>query len=207
MTPIKFLLFFFVLTFIGCVDSTRIGTIHRFFENKKTRYLNVECHYKCINNTFYLSSLGNTSYHSITCRKLKETNEFSSFTPMNELRMYFSKKRKSQDLHQLNVYLVGKTLASDERLFFEYNDARYGLNDFPIREANKRDSLSFEVGFMDKKTPLTFSYLDFDYSDLDVNTEVTTDSVVMDKQKDEIRFFLKGKEISMINKWKNWTFE
>ena len=195
MTPIKFLLSFIVLTFIGCVDSTRIGTAYRFFENKETGYLNVKCHYRCTDNTFYLSSIGNTSYHSITCRKVKETNEFSSFTPMNELRMYFSKKRKSQDLHQLNVYLEGKTLPTDGSLVFEYNDARYGLNDFPMPEANKRDSLSFEVGFMDKKTPLTFSYVDFDYSDLDVNTKVTMDSVVMDKQKDEIRFFWKGNEI------------
>ena len=75
---------------------------------------------------------------------------------------------------------------------FEYNDTKYSLNDFPILEAKKCDSLSIEVGLNNKKIPVTFSYINFDYSDLDIKTEISIDSVVMDIQKKEIYFFLNG---------------
>lgn len=203
----KFLLAFIILTIFGCVNSPNLGRAYRFFKNKNTSYLNIKCHYWYSNNTFYLVSIGSTTFHSITCRKVKETDEFISFTPIDELRIVYSKKRKNHNLNQLNLYSEGKTVHTDCSLTFEYNDTKYSLNDFPILEAKKCDSLSIEVGLNNKKIPVTFSYINFDYSDLDIKTEISIDSVVMDIQKKEIYFFLNGKEFLSINKLRNWTFE
>jgi len=136
-----------------------------------------------------------------------ETDEFISFTPIDELRIVYSKKRKSQNLNQLNLYFEGKTIQTDCSLIIEYNNTIYSLNDFPIIEAKKRDSLTLEVRLNNKKIPVTFSYINFDYSDLDIITEISVDSVVIDNQKKEIHFFLNGKECLSINKFGNWTFE
>ena len=203
----KLVLTFVIWILFGCNHSNEGRTVYHFFQNKHTRFSNTECNYWSTNNTFHLTSLGNTTFHSITCRKVKETNKSITFIPLDELRMMISKKRKSQDLNQLNVHFEHGKLQTDDLLKIAYNDMLYSLNDFPILEAKKRDSLSFNVSLNNQKTAFAFRYFNFDYSDLDISTKRTVDAIVVNKQKDEIYFFLNGKKCLSIHKFKNWTFE
>lgn len=203
----KLVLTFVIWILFGCNRSNDGRTGYHFFQNKHTRFSNTECKYWSTKNTFHLTSLGNTTFHSVTCRKVKETDEFIWFTPIDELRMMISKKRKSQDLNQLNVHFEYGKLQTDELLKIAYNDIIYSLNDFPILEAIKRDSLSFTVSLNNQKTSFAFRYFNFDYSDLDISTKRTVDAIVVNKHKDKIHFFLNGKECLSIQKFKNWTFE
>ncbi len=52
-----------------------------------------------------------------------------------------------------------------------------------------------------------FAYFNFDYSDLDINTKKSIDSLVVNKKTNQIHFFFDGNEFYSINKFNNWTFE